>query len=146
MARTKFTPENTALIVSTLRAGGSFAEACRTVEVRQKTAEGWLTRGRRETEGPYAAFAKAVADAREEFDQAGMDEDEFDKHLARAVRAGSVQAMKLWWQIHGGKDPDSPDAEDAKPGDRDPFTEIEQEDELAEKRAAREGRAAQASS
>jgi transposase-like protein len=116
MAASKFTPENRAVILAQLRTGGSLAGACREIGVRLKTAEGWLTRGRRENDGDYADFAQAVDEARAAHERAGMTPDEFEGHLAKAVRAGSVQAMKLWAELHlkpGGKDDD----EAAKPAD-----------------------------
>lgn len=107
MAATKFTPDTRASITASLRAGGSFAGACREVGLRQKTAEGWLTRGRREDEGPYAEFAAAVDEAREVVERASLSREDFEWHLAKAVRAGSVQAMKLWAELNVKKGGDS---------------------------------------
>jgi hypothetical protein len=132
MPATKFTPENRAVILSHLRTGGSLAGACRDIGVRLKTAEGWLTRGRREDDGDYAEFAASVEEARLAHERAGMNADEFDGHLAKAVRAGSVQAMKLWWEIHGKEEP--PDDGDQA----SPFDALDQEDELAKARARKE--------
>jgi hypothetical protein len=120
MPASKFTPESRAVILAQLRAGGSLAGACRDIGVRLKTAEGWLTRGRREPDGDYADFADAVEAARAEHDRAVLSPDEFDKHLAKAVRAGSVQAMKLWADLNLKKGGDPPAAEPA-----DPFDDLE---------------------
>jgi hypothetical protein len=122
-ARTKFTPENRAVILTQLRNGGSLAGACRDIDVRLKTAEGWLTRGRRERDGDYADFAQAVDEARAVHERAGMSPEDFDRHLAKAVRAGSVQAMKLWADLNlkpGGKGADDPPEEP-----RDEMDELE---------------------
>jgi transposase-like protein len=115
MARSKFTPENRAVILAQLRSGGSLAGACRDVGVRLKTAEGWLTRGRRDDDGDYADFAQAVDEARVARQRAGLTPDEFEKHLSKAVRAGSVQAMKLWADLHLKQPPPEDPAKPADP-------------------------------
>lgn len=117
---TKFTPENRAVIIAQVRVGGTLESAGRELGIRLKTIQGWLTRGRRERDGDYTDFAQAIEEARLARQRAGMDEDEFDRHLAKAVRAGSVQAMRLWADLHiKGKVKD--DA--AEPAD--PFEELE---------------------
>lgn len=119
------------MIIANVRQGGSLAAACRDLDIRLKTAEGWITRGRREERGTYCEFTRAYDEAKAAFEKAGMDQDEFDQHLAKAVRAGSVQAMKLWWDINrkgGGEDADE---------NRDPFQALDAEDELAKRRADR---------
>ena len=89
----KFTPYNRAAVVAHLRRGGAMAEVCRDLDVRLKTAEGWLTRGRREEQGDYADFAEKVEAAREEARRANLDEDDVIKLLEKAARKGSVTAM-----------------------------------------------------
>lgn len=93
MATSKFTPYNQAAIVHHLRRGGSMAEICRDLAVREKTAEGWLTRGRREDAGDYADFAGRVEQARAEADQESLEELDVVKLLEKAARNGSIQAM-----------------------------------------------------
>jgi hypothetical protein len=71
-------------------------------------------------------FVAAVEEARESHERASLGRDDFEKHLAKAVRAGSVQAMKLWWAIHGKAE--EPDA------DADPL-DFKLDDELAQRRS-----------
>jgi hypothetical protein len=94
----KFTPETRATVVGCVAAGASLADAARRAGVREGTLTGWLARGRREDIGPFAVFAADVADARRQAQQSPgqMSAREFREHVERAVRAGSVQAMKLW--------------------------------------------------
>jgi transposase-like protein len=120
MALSKFTEANRAILLDRFAAGVTVEEAARGLDLYPKTVKGWLTRGRRETEGPYAEFAEAVAAAREEAKAAAanvMTRDEFDEHLAKAVRAGSVQAMKLYWEIDRERRKDD--------GGPDPFAEFD---------------------
>lgn len=125
MAAPKFTAETRAAIIANVRAGSSFADGCRAGGVRLKTAEGWLARGRREPRGLYAEFAAAISTARGALENAALDRPAFERALAKAIRAGSVQAMKLWWDIHGQRE--ESDAE------TDPFDDLES-DELAQRR------------
>jgi transposase-like protein len=98
VSATKFTAETRATIVGHVAAGASLADAARRAGVREKTLTGWLARGRRDDLGPFAVFAADVADARKRAQQppGPMTPAEFREHLERAVRAGSVQAMRLW--------------------------------------------------
>ena len=117
MAQSKFTPDVRATIVAEIRNGTTLPDACQRAGVRVKTAEGWLARGRRETEGRYATFAADVDQARHAAAQATLTREEFEKHLAKAVRGGSFQALKLWWEIHGKQRPPSGDEDEPD----DPF-------------------------
>jgi len=94
----KFTAETRGEILGRVAAGVSLADASRASGVRADTVRDWLARGRREDLGPYSDFEAAVADARKQARLAPdpMSPSEFREHLERAVRAGSVQAMKLW--------------------------------------------------
>lgn len=98
MAASKFTPEARGALLERFSAGLSLPEAARAVGVNEKTLKGWLTRGRREDIGAYGEFAVAVDAARADAEQrpAPMTAEEFQAKLDEAVRAGSVQAMKLW--------------------------------------------------
>lgn len=100
---TKFTPEARALVLGAMRAGLSLTDACTQADLSENTVKGWLKRGRSGSDSDYAAFAAAVDEARESAATAAMDVDEFMEHLNSAVRAGSVQAMKLWWDIERGR-------------------------------------------
>ena len=98
MSAPKFTAETRGEILGRVAAGVSLADASRASGVRADTVRDWIARGRREDLGPYSDFEAAVADARKQAEQAQgpMSVHEFREHLERSVRAGSVQAMKLW--------------------------------------------------
>ncbi len=98
MSATKFTPEVRAMVVEHVAAGASVADAARRAGVREETLKGWLARGRREDLGPFATFAADVSEARRRAQQSPgqMSVAEWREHVERAVRGGSVQAMKLW--------------------------------------------------
>lgn len=89
-------------LLEALRAGSSWSEACRVVDVSAYTAKSWLQKGRQEPDGRYARFALDVEAAREVAEasapgrEAPLTVEEVMAHLARAVRAGSVTAMKAW--------------------------------------------------
>lgn len=96
--RSKFTPETRGALVERFSAGLSLPDAARAVGVNPSTLKGWLGRGNREAEGTYADFAVAVQEARGEAQDRPepLTDTEFQRELDAAVRAGSVQAMKLW--------------------------------------------------
>lgn len=98
MAESRFTDPVRGGLLDRIAAGASLVDACRDVGVREKTVKGWITRGRREEAGDYAAFVAAVDAARAEAQAAPgpMTAEEFRAQVERAVRAGSVQAMRLW--------------------------------------------------
>lgn len=102
MSTKRFGPEVTKAIVARIEHGVSFKDAAVAEQVKPETARSWLTRGRGEDEGPYADFALEVEEARDRAQAAAaeeMTEEEFHRHLAKAIRNGSVQAMKLWHEI-----------------------------------------------
>lgn len=131
MAKTKFTPENRAVVLAQVRVGVPFAAAARDLDIREKTAEGWLTRGRREAaeggDSDYVEFAKEIEVARAEHERAVLTPEEFEKYLSRAVRGGSVQAMKLWADLHLKKPTGGAGEEggDGNQGSDDPFDALE---------------------
>ena len=86
------------MVVESVAAGASVADAARRAGVRDETLKGWLARGRREHLGPFAVFAADVADARRQAQQSPgqMSAHEWREHVERAVRGGSVAAMKVW--------------------------------------------------
>ena len=130
----KFTPEARGALLERTAAGVPLADACRAVGLREATVKGWLTRGRREGSGEYAAFVEALEEARVEVRSrpAPMDEEELARVVSTAARAGSVQAMKLrWLMLARGRL--APGEEDTADGD-DPLAEV---DELARRRLGR---------
>ena len=135
MAASKFTDECRSALLERIRIGVSLPDACRAAGVRHKTVKGWLTRGRREGDGEYAWFTLDVERAREEAEQAlqiPMTEPEHRLAVSELGRAGSVAALKLYWEIlldDRKRDPEQEKA--AEPGS------LEALDELASRRAAR---------
>jgi transposase len=128
MSASKFTPENRGALIERTAAGVSLLDAARAVRVREATVKSWVTRGRREREGEYAEFVAALDAARQQARgrPGPLSRKEFELRLAEAVRGGSVQAMKLWAELH------LPD----EPPDEEPADEF---DELRERRRTRAG-------
>ncbi len=103
MAQARLTPELAAGLAARLAGGVSVADAARAGGVHPKTLGKWLRRGRRESEGAYAALVAAVAasvSVREEEARARADEeiDEAEARLilSRLARGGSVAALRLY--------------------------------------------------
>jgi hypothetical protein len=118
---TKFTPENRGGLIERTAAGVSLADASRDLGLRLPTVKGWLTRGRRESSGPYTEFVAAIERARQEAaDRPGpMTRDELRLRVSEAARKGSVQAMKLMNELLRGDEIDAMNARGA-----DPFAEM----------------------
>jgi len=104
---TSFTPENRAALLVRLERGQSMAVAAASSGIPLPTAKGWLAKGRRGGGAGYAAFAEAVANAREIAARVAppMDEKELRSHVSAAARKGSVTAMKLLWAMLQDGDP-----------------------------------------
>jgi transposase-like protein len=117
-------------IVAAVKAGASLSDAAREHDVAERTVKGWLTKGRKDSGSRYANFAFVIDLIRELRDEPQPDEPvddaEVQLHLSRAIRNGSVQAMKVWTDTYRKRDGD--DGE--KPAD--PLAGL---DELAARRA-----------
>lgn len=100
----RFTPETRGAVLQGLNAGLTLAESAQRAGLPEQTLKNWLTQGRREADTEHADFAAAVDAARERAARAPMDDREFRGCLNAAVRAGSVQAMKLWWSVRDDDD------------------------------------------
>ena len=115
--RSLFTPEARGAVLQGVRSGLSIAEAAERAGLSGQLVRNWASQGRAEdgTGSEHAAFAEALDAAREEAATAELSEREFHAHLNRSVRAGSIQAARLWWTIHGSApEPEyPPDALDA---------------------------------
>jgi len=112
-------------LVGAVRAGATLDAACAQAGVSVHTARDWARKGRKEPGGRYGAFAVDLAEARGRpgrLESSEMAWDEFEAHLAKAVRGGSVQAMRLLASLH------RPDGEQ---GEGDDFAHF---DELATRR------------
>lgn len=129
MAR-KWTPENRGALIERVAAGLSHQDACRAVGVSYPSLKAWMKRGRA-GDDEYAEFVQALEQAREQAKARPepMDEEELLRVVSEAARKGSVQAMKLRWEmILADRNAD----EEEQPAD--PLAAI---DELAERRSAR---------
>ena len=75
--------------------GVSLSDAAKATDVRLNTVKDWLKKGRRDPQGAYGEFARAIDEARQDAqeNQGAMSREEFDVHLAKAIRRGSVTAM-----------------------------------------------------
>jgi transposase-like protein len=118
-------------IVAAQKAGASLADACRENDISERTVKGWLTKGRKNPDSPYANFAFAIDFIREARDAPDSDEpvddEEVQLHLSRAIRNGSVPAMKVWTDTYRKKG--GGEGEEKKPAD--PLGKM---DELAARR------------
>lgn len=116
-------------LVGAVRAGATLDAAAAQASVSVHTVRDWARKGRKEPGGRYAEFATDLAAARgrpARLESSEMDWDEFEAHLAKAVRAGSVQAMRVFASLH------RPDAEAGAQADG--FARF---DELATRRRGR---------
>ena len=128
--RSRFTAEARGGVLQGLSAGLTLTEAAERAELPTQTVKNWLTRGRSEIGTEHAAFALAVDAAREAAERAAMSEQEFRGCVNRAVRAGSVQAMRLWWAIRSDDESDVVD--------EDPFADLDDPvTQLARRRMSR---------
>lgn len=130
MAASKFTAEMRADLLERFAAGVSVREAALSAGVNEKTLKSWLTKGRRQPNGPFAEFTAAVEKARESsrFDAKPMDEAELIVVVSEAARRGNTQAMKLRWEMLGRD----------KVAEEEPAADpLEALDELAAKRVSR---------
>ncbi len=113
--RSRFSPQARGGVLQGLYAGLTLAEAAEQADLPVQTVKNWLTRGRTEAGTEHAVFAEAVDRARDAAATVAMTESEFRACLARAVRGGSTQAMKLWWSIHRGDEASAPDDDPEDP-------------------------------
>jgi transposase-like protein len=112
--KAKFTTEATQAVIASLRAGRTISEAAEDAGVASQTLRNWLSTGRAERGTELAVFASLADAARDEAAHAPLDEDEFHDRLNAAVRAGSIQALRLWWAVNREHDEERPpDALDA---------------------------------
>jgi len=129
---TKFTPENRAEILERTALGLTQADIARELDIRLPTLKKWIARGRREDSGEYADFSRAYDAARLESKSRPepMDEAELLIVVSEAARRGSVQAMKLRWEMICAER----DADETESIEEPPLASL---DELAERRAQR---------
>lgn len=96
----KFTPEIRGGFLERIAAGLSIEDACRAVGIAKATFKGWQGRARKGVPA-YVEFMQEVDDAREVAANRPepMDGDELLRVVSQAARKGSVQAMKLRWEM-----------------------------------------------
>ena len=111
------TPEQETVLTA-VKAGASIDEAAQQAGRPVASVRRWLTEGRKAPDGPNGEFAALVDDAREaqSFSVEGpMTLEEVERALAKAIRSGSVPAVRTWLQLH------PPEVESV---DDDPFAEF----------------------
>lgn len=95
-------------LVSAIRDGSTIDTAAQHAGVSVATVRSWLSRGRRDPQSRYASFAQAVDAIRAERHRLRRELDgpltveEAEAILAKLARRGSVPALKLWLDRHGG--------------------------------------------
>jgi hypothetical protein len=100
--------------LAALREGLPAEVAAEGAGVSPSTVRTWIRKGKRDPEGEFGAFGRAVEP--EEGDGA-MTVEEIERHLATIIRRKqSVAAMKLWLELHDGGRESQHD---------DPFAEFE---------------------
>jgi len=109
-------------LLAAVRDGLTLEDAATRAGVSENTAKGWAREGRKHPEGRFGQFAVALDAARDQVRSSEpMDWTEFEDHLAAAVRAGSVVAMKLYAELHR-----SDDSAAARPsGDADVLADLD---------------------
>lgn len=131
MSASAFTPEARGALLERTAAGVSLPDACRASGVRLNTVKSWITRGRRDQAGPYTEWVTDLDAARERAAARPdpLTDAELRRHVSDMVRAGSVAAAKLYWQILSADQ-----VEEVTARDDDPLAEL---DELARARTQR---------
>ena len=88
------------LLVASVAAGLSLPEACVQAGMSEATVRTWLRKGRGGEER-YTAFAREIAEARNvaTSQPEPMTEGELLEAVSAAAKKGSVQAMKLYWEM-----------------------------------------------
>lgn len=108
-----------AAVVEAIRAGASIEDAARAAGCAPRTVDRWLQSGRLNPNGPYGKFSAQVDATRREQGLPGtsesevMSEAELHRAVSRAVRNGSVAAMRLAHEMKMGAEDRAPDAIDA---------------------------------
>ena len=122
-------------VLEAIAAGVSITDSARANEVGLRTVGNWLAAGRRDPDGPYGDFARAVDAAQAArivpppASRSELDEDELRSLVATSARGGSVPAMRLFHDLYLRAA-----AGEVTTSDDDPLAEV---DELARRRAAR---------
>lgn len=104
-------------ILGAVRSGASLDEAARRVDVPIGTVRSWAARGRKNLEGRYGAWVRDLDESRQKrvlprrvrdlaaHGQDGpMTREEAEHIIVMAMRNGSLQAVRLWLEIHPASD------------------------------------------
>ncbi len=92
-------------VLIAIRKGASVADAARSLHIGSRTVQRWLAKGRNQPQSRYASFAATVDQIRAARRMptpaaAGeMGEYELFVRVSEACRAGSVQALRLYWRM-----------------------------------------------
>lgn len=90
-------------VLGLLLEGASIADAAREAGVHPSTVKAWLRRGREAPAGEFGGFASSFDAAQEArrvpAPSAALTLEELAACVATAARAGSVQAMRLGWEL-----------------------------------------------
>lgn len=127
----KYTPEARASLIGSIQAGLTYEDAARAAGISMPTLKLWLKKGH-DGDPEYAGFAIAFDAARKAAKEQAepMDEEELFRVVSEAARRGSVQAMKLRWEmILADRDTDATE----EPEEDKPLASV---DSLAERRRA----------
>lgn len=88
-----------------LQAGVSRLDAAREAGISPRTIDRWVERGRRDPDSIYGRFAAEVdrlLEARKvPLPDKPISDREVQLCLSRAIRAGNVQAMRIWLDTYG---------------------------------------------
>lgn len=96
-------PTSSPDVLEAIEAGASVADAALQAGISARTVHSWIARGRAESQGAHHDFAEAVDTAwraRELPSSSGpLSEREHRLLVSTAARAGSVAAMRLYWEV-----------------------------------------------
>jgi hypothetical protein len=101
MAASKFSADTQQAFCEGIFDGLTIAEAAKAAGVAAKTVKNWLTRGRKEGDGPYADFVISVDEARAEHQakEVPMSYDELKLAVSKSAQSGSAQSQKLYFEM-----------------------------------------------
>ena len=93
-------------LLEAVQASATVDEAAKTLGLSVNTVRSWLSRGRKAPDGPYGTFARQLDEIRsarrlpDRAERGSLTREEWEGCLAESVRAGNVQAMRLWHDTH----------------------------------------------
>jgi hypothetical protein len=111
VSRCLFTDEARSQVLASVSLGVSLDDSARAAGVSPRTLRSWIERGRREDAGAYAAFVQGIETARQaaRARPEPLTAEEHRLAVSDMVRAGSVTAAKLYWELLKADPPDEAD-------------------------------------